>query len=392
MLSRLLGPFLEMRLTDVIDVLLVTALVSAALVWIRRTQAFLVATGIGILIAVYVLAQAVGLQLVAWIFQGFFAIFVIVIVVIFQEELRQLFERVAVRALGRRGTVVLGPDPSGVLTACLADFARDRVGILIVLPGRQPISRHVQGGLELDGKLTIPLLKSIFDHHSPGHDGAVIVERGRIARFAVHLPLSKDLEQLGGVGTRHAAALGLAELTDALCLVVSEERGTISVAQAGRLTPLPSAQALGPVLAAFFAAQAPAARRGRAWTEQLRRHWVERLVSLLLVLGLWYLLVPGARPKDETYEVPVAVANVPAGYRLEAVEPAAVAVTLAGIERDFYLLDERAIDVTVDAGIAAEGRRTFTIDPQAIRRPQGLVVAGVEPTKVKISLERVPAP
>jgi len=392
MLSRLLGPFLEMRLTDVIDVLLVTALVSAALVWIRRTQAFLVATGIGILIAVYVLAQAVGLQLVAWIFQGFFAIFVIVIVVIFQEELRQLFERVAVRALGRRGTVVLGPDPSGVLTACLADFARDRVGILIVLPGRQPISRHVQGGLELDGKLTIPLLKSIFDHHSPGHDGAVIVERGRIARFAVHLPLSKDLEQLGGVGTRHAAALGLAELTDALCLVVSEERGTISVAQAGRLTPLPSAQALGPVLAAFFAAQAPAARRGRAWTEQLRRHWVERLVSLLLVLGLWYLLVPGARPKDETFEVPVAVVNVPAGYRLEAVEPAAVAVTLAGIERDFYLLDERAIDVTVDAGIAAEGRRTFTIDPQAIRRPQGLVVAGVEPTKVKISLERVPAP
>ena len=392
MLSRLLGPFLEMRLTDVIDVLLVTALVSAALVWIRRTQAFLVATGIGILIGVYVLAQAVGLQLVAWIFQGFFAIFVIVIVVIFQEELRQLFERVAVRALGRRGTVVLGPDPSGVLTACLADFARDRVGILIVLPGRQPISRHVQGGLELDGKLTIPLLKSIFDHHSPGHDGAVIVERGRIARFAVHLPLSKDLEQLGGVGTRHAAALGLAELTDALCLVVSEERGTISVAQAGRLTPLPSAQALGPVLAAFFAAQAPAARRGRAWTEQLRRHWVERLVSLLLVLGLWYLLVPGARPKDETFEVPVAVVNVPAGYRLEAVEPAAVAVTLAGIERDFYLLDERAIDVTVDAGIAAEGRRTFTIDPQAIRRPQGLVVAGVEPTKVKISLERVPAP
>lgn len=392
MLSRLLGPFLEMRLTDVIDVLLVTALVSAALVWIRRTQAFLVATGIGILIAVYVLAQAVGLQLTAWIFQGFFAIFVIVIVVIFQEELRQLFERVAVRVLGRRGTVVLGPDPSGVLTACLADFARDRVGALIVLPGRQPISRHVQGGLELDGKLTIPLLKSIFDHHSPGHDGAVIVERGRIGRFAVHLPLSKDLQQLGGVGTRHAAALGLAELTDALCLAVSEERGTISVAQAGRLTRLPSAQALGPVLAAFLAAQAPAARRGRAWTEQLRRHWVERLVSLLLVLGLWYLLVPGARPKDGTYEVPVAVANVPAGYRLEAVDPAAVAVTLAGIERDFYLLDERAIDVTVDATLAAEGRRTFTIDPQVIRRPQGLVVTGVEPTRVKILLEREPAP
>jgi uncharacterized protein (TIGR00159 family) len=395
MLSSWLGPFLEIRLTDAIDILVVTALLSAALVWIRRTQAFLVATGIGFLIGFYLLAEFLDLQLTAWIFQGFFAIFVVVIVVIFQEELRQLFERVAIWGLRRRAQVVPAADPAAVLTACLADFAREHIGALIVLPGRQPIERHVQGGLDLDGKLTLPLLKSIFDHHSPGHDGAVIIEDGKIARFAVHLPLSKDLRQLENVGTRHAAALGLSELTDALCLVVSEERGTISVAQRGRLTVLGSAQALGPILTEFYAARAPR-ERSAPWTEALRRNWIERLASLLLVLGLWYLLVPGARPKDETFEVDVTVLNVPEAYRVAAVEPPRVKVTLSGMTRVFYLLDPRQIAVTVDASRAKAGRRRFPVAHTNVRPPPRLTVAYVDPAEVEVSLVKdtsaAPAP
>jgi uncharacterized protein (TIGR00159 family) len=389
LLLAILGPFLEIRPTDVVDILLVTALVSTAIIWMRRTQAYLVAVGIGMTVGVYALAETLGLQLTSWIFQGFFAIFVIVVVVIFQEELRQVFERVAVWSLGRDGNVVLGPDPTGVLTTCLADFAREHIGALVVLPGRQPIARHVRGGIEIDGRLSVPLLKSIFDHHSPGHDGAVIVERGKITRFAVHLPLSKDLQQLSGVGTRHTAALGLAELSDALCLVVSEERGRISVAQGGRLTALESPQALGPVLTEFFASRAPAVRRRWGWTEALRRHWVERLAALVLVLGLWYLFVPGARPKEQTFAVPVTVANLPEGYRLESVEPAEVAVTLAGVTRSFYLLDPRRIGVTVDAALAKLGRRTFSLQPILVRRPFDLEVADLAPAEVKISLEQV---
>jgi diadenylate cyclase len=386
--TSLLGPFLEMRLTDVIDILFVTALLSAAIIWIRRTEAVLVATGIAILGGIYGLARTLGLQLTAWIFQGFFAISVVIIVVIFQEELRQLFERLAVWSLGRRERAVAGLGLTDVLVKCVADFARDRVGALIVLPGRQPIARHVQGGLDLDGKLSIPLLKSIFDEHSPGHDGAVILADGKVARFAVHLPLSKDLRQLRDVGTRHAAALGLAELTDALCLVASEERGRISVAHDGRLQELPSPQALGPVIEQFLAARRPPARGAGPWAVMLRRNWVEKLVSLILVLGLWYLLVPGARAKDETFVVPVSVTNLPEGYTVESVTPETVAVSLSGRTRSFYLLDRRDIAVSVDASLARLGRRTFQISDDDVHRPRGLDLADVDPGEVKLSLTR----
>jgi diadenylate cyclase len=142
-----------------------------------------------VLAGVYVLAEALDLRLTTAIFRGFFAISVVIIVVLFQEELRQLFERLGVWSM-RRGRRAGPPRslPADILVETLTDLARQHIGALIVLPGRQPVVRHVRGGLVLDGLLSAPLLKSIFDPHSPGHDGAVIIEGDRVARFAAHLP------------------------------------------------------------------------------------------------------------------------------------------------------------------------------------------------------------
>jgi DNA integrity scanning protein DisA with diadenylate cyclase activity len=109
------------------------------------------------------------------------------------------------------------------------------MGALIVIPGRESIERHTEGGIEIDARLSEPLLLSLFDPNSPGHDGAVVIQGSRISAFAVHLPLSTVP---AGRGTRHAAALGLAERCDALCVVVSEERGTISLAREGAIRPI----------------------------------------------------------------------------------------------------------------------------------------------------------
>jgi uncharacterized protein (TIGR00159 family) len=381
-------PFL--RVTDVVDILLATALLYTAVVWIRRTQAALVAAGLVILAVLYFAVRALGLQLMTWVFQGFFAIFVIVIVVIFQEELRQLFERLAVWGL-RRGRRAAAPaDVTDVLVQCCADFARDRIGALIVLPAAQPIGRHVRGGIELDGKLTVPLLKSLFDPHSPGHDGAVIVENGRVSRFAAHLPLSSDFRQLAGVGTRHSAALGLAELTDAVCIVVSEERGRISVAREGRLVALREVHELGEVLRR--AQPAPAATRDgwKVWQHLGRQHWAEKLACLAVVVGLWYLSVPGARPAQASFEVPVNVVNLPADYVLEEVKPAAVEVKLVAPARAFYLFDRSRLGVTVDASPVKNGRRTFQIGEENLRYPSDVTLQGVHPSQVTIAVQPSP--
>lgn len=375
----------QIRWTDILDVVVVTALVYTGLVWIRRTQAALVATGLFILAGIYLAARALDLQLTAWIFQGFFAVLVIIIVVVFQEELRQLFERLAVWGLGRAGGFDRETaDPTDILVTCLSELARERVGALVVLPGSQPVSRHVQGGIELNGRLSVPLLKSLFDPHSPGHDGAVLIEDGEVKRFAVHLPLSRDFAQLSGVGTRHAAALGLAELTDALCIVVSEERGQISVAREGHLWRLSNAHQLSAELERFRETESPAGNWRAAALQLLRENWMEKLASVLLVCGLWLALVPGARPKVVALEVPVRVVNVPPGLVLEEVQPPRVEVVLSGLARTFYLFDSARVVAIVDATLAQFGRRTFELTSQSIERPSQVGVEIIRPGKVKL--------
>jgi DNA integrity scanning protein DisA with diadenylate cyclase activity len=214
--KTLINPFPTMTIAEVIDIIFVAILLYTAIVWAQRTRAAFVVRGIVILGAIYIIARYLDLQMTAWVFQGFFAIFLIMIVVIFQEELRQLFEQIAVWSLARKRIPPLGSTAADVLVRTLADLAKEHVGALIVIRGNDPIERHITGGIPLDGKLSGPLLKSLFDPHSAGHDGAVLVEQDRITRFAAHLPLSKDLRQLANVGTRHSAALGLAELADVL--------------------------------------------------------------------------------------------------------------------------------------------------------------------------------
>jgi diadenylate cyclase len=371
----------------VVDILLVTTLLYIGVVWLRRTHAALVAFGILVLGAVYLGARALGLQLTAWILQGFFAIFLIIIVVIFQEELRQLFERVAMWSLGRRQSDGGRSTPSDILIQALSDLARDRIGALVVFPGSQPISRHVRGGIPLGGTLSVPLVKSIFDPHSPGHDGAVIVEGDRIGRFAVHLPLSHDLGQLAGYGTRHAAALGLSELTDALCVVVSEERGTISVAKDGRLRPLEDPQQLGSILAEALAPpRDPSARH--PWRHAVTSNWILKLVCLTVVMGLWYLFVYGSRLVQRTFPVHVTVINLPPGYRLQEVKPDKVEAIFSGPMRTFYLFDKNQLQVTVDAFLAQAGRRTFPISEENLRHPKDLTLLDVHPTQIRLTVKQ----
>ena len=175
------NPFWTVTLPEMLDVIFVAILLYTAIVWAQQTRAAFVVRGILILGSIYIIAKYLDLQMTAWIFQGFFAIFLIMIVVIFQEELRQLFERIAVWSLARKRTPTLGSSTSDVLVRTVADLAKEHVGALIVIRGNDPLERHITGGIPLDGKVSAPLLKSIFDPHSPGHDGAVLVDQDTIS-------------------------------------------------------------------------------------------------------------------------------------------------------------------------------------------------------------------
>jgi diadenylate cyclase len=385
----MLNPLFNIRIADVVDILFVATMFYTASVWVKQTRAAFIVRGLFILVVVYIVARQFGLELTAWIFQGFFAIFLIIVVVIFQEELRQLFERIAVWSFTTQRPSPLRSETADILTRTLADLARDRVGALVVIQGKDPLGRHITGGIESDAKLSEPIVKSIFDPHSPGHDGAVIIERDRISRFAAHLPLSKDLSQLSDVGTRHSAALGLAELTDALCLVVSEERGRISVARNGRLSAITNPQELGLQLHQFLHEKYPPATEQKWLSVQLlRENWLAKAVTVCLAIGLWYVLVPGSEKIEATYNVPVAVDNLPQELTLDSVKPDRVQATLVGPKRAFYLFDPSKLKVTVDASLIDSGRRTFRITEQNLSFPKDLNLQDLTPTTLQISVSR----
>ena len=381
-------PLLDIAPTDLVDIAVVALLLWGLVVWTRRARMALL--GLAFLgVFYYLIAQQFKLQLTTWILQGFFAALVVVVVVVFQDDLRRLFEQIATLSLRRKAP---RPDPSslGTLTRGLYQLAAKRRGALVVLPGRELIERHfLQHGVPLDAEISEELLDSLFDPGSAGHDGALVMENNRIKEFGVHLPLSENRDELKGGGTRHAAALGLAEHSDALCLVVSEERGTIGIATRGRLEILdnPDAGKLADRIRSYLqhtGAQVNARRERRQWGRRL----VEGLLSLSLALGAWLAFIPGATLEESVLQVSVAVENMPEGYALEDVKPPEVEIAVAGPRRAMFLASNADFKVVIDANLVRLGRRTFEVSAQSVRHATGLEVKSVKPDKVKLTVRK----
>ncbi|MDE2040268.1 MAG: DNA integrity scanning protein DisA nucleotide-binding domain protein [Elusimicrobia bacterium] len=284
-------PLKSLALPDVLDIAFVAVLVYALLIWFKKTKTAFVAMGLLMLALVYTIARIMGMFMTVWIFQGFFAVLIIAIIVIFQEELRHVFERIAVWSLHGRGYEQPAPRLVEVLMTSLAEFAQEKIGALIVLHGRDPLDRHLDGGWDLNGELSEALLESILDSHSLGHDGAVVIENGRVTKFGVHLPLSKEFSKINNLGTRHTAALGMSERSDALCLVVSEERGTISVARDGRLAQMPDLRSLQAEIERFLAEKAPRPAKGGFLLDFFKHNLREKGIALTVSILLWLFFI-----------------------------------------------------------------------------------------------------
>lgn len=381
--------FTDVGPKEILDIAVVALLAYGVILWMKRAKAGLALAGIVILGAVYLATQQLGLQLTAWILQGFFAAFLILLVVLFQRDLRQLFERIAIWSLQRHAGAPTSDETVLSTVEALTTLARHKQGALMVLPGKDPLDRHLEGGVDLDGKLSAPLLLSLFDPTSPGHDGAAVMEGDAITRFSVHLPLSRDFDQLGQRGTRHSAALGLAERTDALCLVVSEERGEISVARDGVLRTVQGAEELEAEIEGFLKTRRKPNAEPHAFRSFLTRNWPERAGAVALALALWVIFISGGQGVQQVRMAAVLVDNVPAGFEVTAVEPSEVEVTLSGPRREFYLLDQTKVEVRLDGFLVGLGRRNFQVRPNDVRHPDSLTVSTLNPETVAVSVSRV---
>lgn len=365
---------------DLVDIALVACLGWLAIRYFRQTQARPALFGVALMGLVYAFAKVLDLRLSASLFQGFFAVLVLILVVVFHEDLRRFFEQLGSWG-NREPRQPTETKTLDVLVRAVARLAANRTGALIVLPGREPLGRHVDGGVELAGRVSAPLLLSLFDTSSPGHDGAVILRGATVERFGAHLPLSAEFAADGTEGgTRHAAAKGLAERCDAICVVVSEERGTVSIAQKGALRTLSRPEELAAELKLAYGGEAK------------ERHWwlgelgLDAVIAVTGALALWMAFIPGSDVLEITRGVRVEVANLPHDLEVESVEPAEVNVTLRGLRRNLALAERDELTIQVDAYLARLGRRTFTLSPSELQPANNIDVVGIVPERVRLSL------
>jgi diadenylate cyclase len=386
----------EIGFSGLCDIAIVTLVIYAFLVALKRTQrSGLIFGGIVIVGMVYLVACKLNLLLTVALLQGFFAVLLVALIVIFQEDLRYFFERVAAlwgeRRLPfyKRKTTRLPPRQVDILARTLGDLARAKIGALVVIRGKDSFARHLNGGEEVKGLVSEPLLKSIFDPHSIGHDGAVVIDGHLIDKLGCHLPLSTNFEKFPRSGTRHAAALGLSERSDALCLVVSEERGTLSVARHGDIWNVATTAELADVLEAFFDEIAPPAGR-RSWTRFLLRNYREKVASLLLAVSLWIVVGYSAQQLQRTFEVPVTYSPLPSNLILSDIEPNKVLVTLSGQRKAFAFLRPYDIKVVLQLWDAKKGRHRFSITNRDLFYPAGLELEDIQPRQVLVDIEKKP--
>ncbi len=382
--------FQKIGISDVLDVGFMSFLIYIVLVWFKRTRAAFVLTGILIIAAVYLVAQQFNLVLTAWVLQGFFAVILLALVIIFQEEIRRFFEQVALLGVRprfrKRQAVELPPPHVEALVRAVSDLARERVGAIVVIRGHNMVVGHLDAGTELGGKISEALIKSIFDPHSVGHDGAVVIESDRITQFGAHLPLSKNFKRLEQKGTRHAAALGITELTDALCVVVSEESGEISVARHGEMRKLPDVSALLHAIERFYRDLAPR-KEGGSWRDYIFKNYREKATAIGLALMLWFVHVYGSEVIYKSYTLPVEHVELPDDLSIDEIVPKEVEVTFSGPRRDIYFLRSGAINILLNTLNIRRGQQTIQITGSDVNYPKNVNLEDIDPSKVSVRVK-----
>ncbi|MBU1641323.1 MAG: diadenylate cyclase [Proteobacteria bacterium] len=380
----------EMHWGDLLDIGLASGLIWCAIHALLNARTRRVGIGLLLFGMVIFAANQLDLKLTVWILQGITAVIILIVVVVYQSEIRRLLERFPASLLNRdKINRAASAELVDLLTTAAGELSGARRGALIVLPGADLLDGLITSGNLLGGQLSKSLLLSIFDPNSPGHDGALIVRGDLVERFGSRLPLSDQDEQLKERGTRHAAALGLSEKSDALVMVVSEETGRISLARNGNLWALADPEALRFELGSFLEEHTEPVQQDGRFKKMILRGGLEAGAALLVAALLWLVLVPGSVVQMKTYEVAVEVQNIPEGYDLASVTPPTVAVILAGETRNLFQVKPADLVIRLDGTLTRFGRQTFPITNAHLLLPPKVEIADVVPDQVRVTVQKV---
>lgn len=374
------------RFADLLDILVVSVFLYFIFSWLRRRASRSVVLGIGSVVSLYITARMLNMYMTSQVFQAGLTAALVALVIIFQEDIRMAMEKLATIGNFRSKRRLLASNKTvDAIVDAVCKLATDKIGALIVIKGEESLDRHLTGGISLNGRISIPLLYSIFHPETPNHDGAVIIEGDRIDKFGVRLPLTHNLAETRDTGTRHSAAVGLAERSDALVLVVSEERGTKSVAENGHLETV-SQEMLRNRLNEYYNRLFPPPAKLSHFS-RITKNYGLKITSIICSIILYSLVAYRVDTVNRTYTVPIEYRNVPQGFVLEDPQPQDLKVTLSGPER-LFAFDNSILVASLDLGKIHLGNQSIPITEKDINIPKGLNVNSVSPKEFSFRASR----
>jgi uncharacterized protein (TIGR00159 family) len=373
------------RIQDLADILIMTILLYQLYSWFRNTRAMQVLLGLGVVMLIYFATHFLDLYMTSWILQELRTVLIILIIVVFQVEIRQ--------ALYRFSLLRNFFDPRDKeqhshfqqIAEALFMLAKQRTGALLVFKRMDSLSDLMLNGVRLDCEITPQILETIFFDGTPLHDGAALIGEGRIVLASCHLPLSTNPDLPQYLGTRHRAALGLSERTDAIVVAVSEERGEVSLAEGGEFIKMGSA---GELVEALELRVSPVSEKT---SQTLRQKLFSNLLpktALLLIVTAFWAVITSRQGQITMVAAPVRLHGVSDELILVRNAPEEVEVKLKSFSSLTPAPAKLDISANVDLSGVREGQTTVRIKNSDIKLPSGMAVSSVDPSSIKVWAEK----
>ncbi len=376
--------FFLMRWQDIIDILVIATIIYWLYTWLQGTRALRILLAFAALAIFYLLALWLGFFMTTWILQYLWAVILVIMVVVFQAEIRQVLERISPLRffLGR-------PEPLDKMVLeevvrAVFDLARNRVGGLLVFQRSDILDDYVKGGISLDGRISYEVLSSIFQPRSPAHDGAVIIKGGRIVSVGCYLPLSDNPKLPRFYGSRHRAGIGITEKSDALSLIVSEERGEVSLALDGKINLINNPEDLREKLMSFLLRE----KARELWSSMITTNLAPKIGAVILSLGLWGFIA-GQQRTEMLFTIPLEYRNLPPNVEISGELVNRIEVGLRGPRGVITHISADKIRAHVDLSHSTRGLNYIRLSTENISIPLGTEVTKINPETIRLRLEEV---
>lgn len=381
-METLVQSLVGLRWQDIVDILLNSYILFRLYVLFRGTNVIRMVIGIAMLWILARVAMSIGLIVTSWAMQGIIAAAALIIIIVFRNEIAGVLQARNLKSFfwGIPQRQIL--TPIDIIVESVYELARHKLGALIVLPLKKEIETVVTGGVPWQGKLSQEMLLTIFWHGTPVHDGATVIHGDQIMEVAAILPLSKSNDLPSHFGTRHRAAFGLAEKSDALVIVVSEERGEVTVFKDGAIIHIKDDIDLDRVLREH-AGTVRATKEARHQSMELG---FAAMISLFCITAIWFSFARGFET-FVTLEVPVEFMNPKPKMELLATSASSVTLQLSGSGALIRSIQPDQVKVKLDLAHAVAGSNQIAIVRESIVLPPGIDLKQVEPQILEVNLD-----